>query len=73
MSSGPVDSAVGAASNLMQRAERQPSSRQYLVYLGDAEWQDLAPACRATLEPRDAFPKLDDMKVCRAIGQNPVS
>lgn len=65
---GAVDRAIGAARHLMQRAERQPSSRQHLVEFGDAEGQDLAPACRPAPEPRDTVPKFGQCKAARGHG-----
>lgn len=68
--SSAVDSSVGPTCHLMQSPKRQPSSRQHPIDLRDAERQNFAPACGSALEPRDAFPKLGDMRFCRAIGQN---
>lgn len=44
----------------MQAAQRQTSSRQSLVDLGSAEWQDLPGASPPTLEALDTRPKLGD-------------
>ena len=62
------DGTIGAARNFMQRPKRQPSSRQHPVDLGDTEGQDLAPACRAALEPRDAVPKFGQCRAVRGHG-----
>ena len=65
---GAVDGTIGAARNFMQRPKRQPSSRQHPVDLGDTEGQDLAPACRAALEPHDAVPKFGQCRAVRGHG-----
>ena len=52
---GAMDCAVATARHLMQRAERQPPSRQAPVDLFDAERQDLAAARSASFKALDAL------------------
>lgn len=68
---GAINRAIGAAGNLMQRAERQPSSRQYPVDLRDAERQHLAPTRCAAFQARHALPEFGQYEMGRGRGHCP--
>jgi hypothetical protein len=55
-----IDCTIATAGDLMQRAERQPSSRQPTVDFRYAERQDLARTAARTFEPPGAVSKLGD-------------
>ncbi len=63
-----VDRTVGAAGDFMQRAERQPSSRQYPVNLGDAKWQHLTPTRCPAFQTRHALPEFGQYEMGRGRG-----